>query len=184
MRWGEIFLELILGDGVASGLLPPGWDGYPFPAEATGHPRRAQPPGEHGFPGESLQVLWVVRSRSGEWGGEDCPSLTSLQAWLPSVHPLLLWPRQPPDTGRAGGNYPGALITPQGCSEPQIAQQLSLAQGVGEEEGPTGDEGAGLRGCMGWMCLEGLGEWRRSSPYQGFCLLGRQGLSKEGMSPH
>ena len=136
MRWGEIFLELILGDGVASGLLPPGWDGYPFPAEATGHPRRAQPPGEHGFPGESLQVLWVVRSRSGEWGGEDCPSLTSFQAWLPSVHPLLLWPRQPPDTGRAGGNYPGALITPQGCSEPQIAQQLSLAQGVGEEEGP------------------------------------------------
>ena len=42
MRWGEIFLELILGDGVAAGLLAPGWDGYPFPAEATGHPRRAQ----------------------------------------------------------------------------------------------------------------------------------------------
>ena len=83
-------MELIVGDGVASALVPPGWDGYLIPAEATGHPRRAQPPGKHGFPGKSLQVLWVVRSRSGEWGGEDCPSLTSLQAWLPSVHPLLL----------------------------------------------------------------------------------------------
>ena len=70
-HWGqyggvEIFLELIVGNGVASGLLPPGWDGYQFPAETTGHPRRAQPPREHGFPGDSLQVLWVVRSRSGE----------------------------------------------------------------------------------------------------------------------
>lgn len=62
--------------------------------------------------------------RSHMWGeadlgsGEDCPSLTLFQAWLPSVRPLLLWPRQPPDTGRTGGNYPWALITLQGQPEP------------------------------------------------------------------
>lgn len=75
--------------------------------------------------------------------------MTSFQVWLPSVHPLLLWPRQPPDTGGAGGNYPWALITPQGWPEPQIAQQLSLAQGVGEEKGPAGEEGAGVGVCVG-----------------------------------
>lgn len=88
--------------------------------------------------------------------GEDCPSLTSLWAWLPSVRPLLLWPRQPPDTGRAGGNYPEALITLPGQPKPQIAQQLSLAQGVGEEKGPAGEDGAGAKGCVGWMRSEGL----------------------------
>lgn len=55
--------------------------------------------------------------------GEDCPSLTSLWAWLPSVRPLPLWPRQPLDTGGgAGGNYPEALITLPGRPKPQIAQ--------------------------------------------------------------
>lgn len=107
------------------------------------------------MPRESLQIPHAVRADLGS--GEDCPSLTLLQAWLPSVRPLLLRPRQPPDTGRAGGNYPWALITLRGQPKPQIAQQLSLAQGVerGEEKGPAGEDRAGPKGCMGRMCLEG-----------------------------
>lgn len=89
----------------------------------------------------------MMRSKSREWGGLPWPDL--LWTWLPNVHPPLLWPRQPPDTGRAGGNYPWALITPQGRPEPQIAQQLSLVQGVGEEKGTAGGKEARIWGWVG-----------------------------------
>lgn len=51
----------------------------------------------------------------------------------------------------AGGNYPWALIIPQGRPEPQIAAQPGT--GVGEEKGPAGEEGAGLRGCIWDGCI-------------------------------
>lgn len=78
---------------------------------------------------------------------------------------------------QVGGNYPWALITPQGWPEPQIAQPLSL--GVGEEKGPAGEEeqGEGIGGLDVFGITVG---WRRSL-CQGFCLLGSWRPSEKGV---